>query len=95
MAMSKGQLAAAVAETTGCTKKMAGDALDAVLAAITKELAAEGQVTITGFGTFRVSHRAARTGVNPQNPSQKIQIPATKVPTFKAGKNLKDAVRNS
>jgi len=93
MAMSKGDLVAAIAAQCGCSKKCAGDALEAVLGAISGELASGGQVTITGFGTFKVSHRAARTGVNPQNPSQKIQIPVTKVPTFKAGKNLKDAVR--
>ena len=50
-------------------------------------------VTITGFGTFRVSERAARSGVNPRNPEQKIQIPAMKLPAFKAGKSFKDAVR--
>jgi len=93
MAFSKGDLVAAVAASAGCTKKMAAENLDAVLAVITKELRKGGQVTITGFGTFKVSHRKARTGVNPQNPSQKIQIPATKVPTFKAGKNLKEAVK--
>ena len=93
MAVSKGDLVAAVAAAAGITKRAAGDALEAVLGAVTKELAAGGQVTITGFGTFKVSHRAARTGVNPQNPSQKIQIPATTVPTFRAGKNLKEAVR--
>lgn len=93
MAVSKGDLVASVAAAAGITKRAAGDALEAVLGAVTKELAAGGQVTITGFGTFKVSHRAARTGVNPQNPSQKIQIPATTVPTFRAGKNLKEAVR--
>ncbi len=94
MAMSKGDLVVAVAKSCGCTKKSAGDSLEAVLGAITKELSKGGQVTVTGFGTFKVSNRAARVGVNPQNPSQKINIPATKVPTFKAGKNLKEAVRS-
>lgn len=93
MALSKGDLVAAVAKSCGCTKKCAGDALEAVLGTVSKELSKGGTVTLTGFGTFKVSHRAARTGVNPQNPSQKIKIPATKVPTFKAGKNLKEAVR--
>ncbi len=93
MALTKGDLVNAIAAGAGITKKAAGDALSALISAVEKELKSGGQVTITGFGTFRVSHRAARTGVNPQNPSQKIQIPATKVPTFKAGKNLKDAVR--
>ena len=90
--MSKGDLVTAIANRAGLTKKAAGDALEAFIATITGELTNGEQVTITGFGTFKVSHRAARTGVNPQNPSQKIQIKASKVPTFKAGKNLKEAV---
>jgi DNA-binding protein HU-beta len=93
MALSKGDLVVSVAKMCGCTKKCAADALEAVLGTVSKELSKGGTVTLTGFGTFKVSHRAARTGVNPQNPSQKIKIPATKVPTFKAGKNLKEAVR--
>ena len=90
--MSKGDLVAAIATHAGLTKKAAGDALEAFIATVTTELTNESQVTITGFGTFKVSHRAARTGVNPQNPTQKIQIKASKVPSFKAGKNLKEAV---
>ena len=91
--MTKQDLVAAVASSVGVSKKVAGEALDAVLGAVTKELKKGKNVTITGFGTFRVSHRAARTGVNPRNPSQKIKIPAMNVPAFKAGKSLKDAVR--
>ena len=90
--MTKGNLVAAIADGAGLTKKAAADALEATLAAITAELKKGEQVTITGFGTFKVSHRKARTGVNPQNPSQKIKIAASTVPTFKAGKNLKEAV---
>ncbi len=90
--MSKGDLITAIANRAGLTKKAAGDALEAFIDTVTGELTNGEQVTITGFGTFKVSHRAARTGVNPQNPSQKIKIPASKVPTFKAGKNLKEAV---
>jgi len=90
--MSKGDLIAAIADQAGLTKKAAGDALEAFIAAVGGQLKKGNQVTITGFGTFKVSHRAARTGVNPQNPSQKIQIKASKVPTFKAGKNLKETV---
>lgn len=91
--MTKGDLVNAIASSIGASKRMAGDALEAVLEAITKELKKGKSVTITGFGTFKVSKRAARTGVNPRNPSQKISIPAMKVPSFKAGKSLKDAVR--
>jgi len=90
--MSKGDLVSAIAEKAGLTKKAATDALDATLVTITAELASGQQVTITGFGTFKVSARKARIGVNPQNPSEKIQIKASNVPTFKAGKNLKEAV---
>ncbi len=93
MAMSKGDVIEAVAKCCGCTKKMAGEAVQATLDTVTKELSKGGTVTLTGFGTFKVNPRAARMGVNPQNPSQKISIPATKVPSFKAGKNLKDAVK--
>ena len=83
--MSKGDLVTAIATRAGLTKKAAGDALEAFLATVTAELVSGEQVTITGFGTFKVSHRAARTGgVNPQNPSQKIQIKASKVPIFQS-----------
>ena len=91
--MTKQDLVSAIASSAGVTKKTAGISLDAILASITKELKKGKNVTITGFGTFRISKRAARTGVNPRNPSQKIQIPAMNIPAFKAGKSLKDAVR--
>jgi len=91
--MTKQDLVAAVASSVGVSKKVAGEALEAVLSTVTKELKRGNNVTITGFGTFRVSHRAARTGVNPRNPIQKIKIPAMNVPAFKAGKSLKDAIR--
>ncbi len=91
--MTKQDLIAAIASAAGVTKKTAAVSLDALLSAVTKELKKGKNVTITGFGTFRVSKRAARTGVNPRNPSIKIKIPAMKIPAFKAGKSLKDAVR--
>jgi DNA-binding protein HU-beta len=91
--MTKQDLIATAAQSAGVTKKAASDVLEAVLGTITKALKKGETVTITGFGTFRVSKRAARTGVNPRNPSQKIQIPAMKLPAFKAGKALKDSVR--
>ena len=91
--MTKQDLIAAAAAASGVTKKDSQAVLDAALDAITSSLAKGDSVTITGFGTFRVSHRAARNGVNPRNPQEKISIPAMKVPAFKAGKSLKDAVR--
>jgi len=91
--MSKQDLIAAIADAAGITKRAAGDALQAIINIVIKNLKKGQPVTITGFGTFKLSHRAARQGVNPRNPSQKISIPAMKVPSFKAGKTLKDAVR--
>jgi len=91
--MTKQDLVDAAAKTASVTKKASSDVLEAVLESITKSLKKGENVTVTGFGTFRVSKRAARTGVNPRNPSEKIKIPAMKLPAFKAGKSLKDAVR--
>ena len=91
--VNKVELAEALAGKTGMGKSEAEKALNAVVDIVTDELRAGREVSLTGFGNFSVSARAARTGVNPQNPSQKIQIAATKVPKFKAGKGLKEAVR--
>lgn len=91
--MTKQELVHAIAAKTGLTKKAAGESLEAILNAVTSELKKGKSVTVTGFGTFKVSKRAARTGVNPRNPSQKIKIPAMNLPVFKAGKTLKEAVR--
>lgn len=93
MSMSKQDLIAIIADAAGITKRAAASALDALTSTVMKELKRGNTVTITGFGTFRVSKRQARTGVNPRNPGQKISIPAMKVPSFKAGKTLKDSVR--
>jgi len=91
--MTKGDLIADAAQAAGVTKKVASELLDAVLDSITKSLKKGENVTITGFGTFRISHRAARKGVNPRKPSETINIPAMKLPAFKAGKQLKESVR--
>jgi DNA-binding protein HU-beta len=69
--------------------------LEGFVSVITDTLKNGGEVNISGFGSFVVTQRSARMGVNPQNPSEKIQIAATKVPKFRAGKNLKEAVRSS
>jgi len=90
-AISKDELIEEVAKSCS-SKKEAGDALNAVLDSITKALAQGKKVTLTGFGTFNVSKRAARMGVNPRTGA-KISIAATTVPKFKAGKALKDAVK--
>ena len=91
--MTKDELIEAVAAQAGNSKKDTETVVNAAIDAITKTLTEGGKVALTGFGTFSVNQRAARTGVNPQHPEQKIQIPAMTVPKFKAGKSLKDAVR--
>ncbi len=90
--MNKDELIDAVASKTGVSKKETEDTLNAVLDIIEKTLVQGDKVTLTGFGTFSISQRAARTGINPQT-KESIQIPAMKVPKFKAGKSLKDAVK--
>lgn len=89
--MNKSELIAKVADKTGLTKRAAGESVEAVLAAIEEALAKGDKVTLVGFGTFEVRQRAARKGVNPATGAS-ISIPATKVPAFKAGKSLKEAV---
>jgi nucleoid DNA-binding protein len=89
--MNKAELIDEVAKVT-CTKKEANEAVDATIAAIQKALKKGDEVTLVGFGTFKVSKRKARTGRNPQT-GKEIKIAAKKVPVFKAGKGLKDAVK--
>lgn len=89
--MNKSELVGTVAEQAGLTKKAAGEAVEAVLSVISDALANGDKVTLVGFGTFEVRNRAARKGVNPATGAT-IRIPATKVPAFKAGKALKEAV---
>lgn len=89
--MNKTELVDAIANGAGLTKADAGKALDATVAAITDALKGGDQVSLVGFGTFAVKARAARTGRNPQT-GKEIQIAASNVPGFKAGKALKDAV---
>ncbi len=81
----------AIAEKSGFTKKDSEAALEAVVGAITDALVAGERVSLIGFGTFEVKNRAARTGINPRTGAQ-IEIAASKLPVFKAGKALKDAV---
>jgi len=89
--MNKGELIDAVSGQTGLAKADATRAVDAVLESVTKALQSGDTVAIVGFGTFVVKTRAARAGRNPQTGAT-IQIPASQVPGFKAGKALKDAV---
>lgn len=89
--MNKTELVESVAETADLSKAAAGKAVDAFIGAVTGALKNGDQVTIVGFGTFLVRERAARIGRNPQTGAE-IQIKAAKVPAFKPGKALKDAV---
>ncbi|MDQ0416709.1 MULTISPECIES: HU family DNA-binding protein [Thermoactinomycetaceae] len=89
--MNKTELINKVAEVAQLTKKDAGLAVDATLNAITEALATGEKVQLIGFGNFEVRDRAARKGRNPQT-GEEIEIPATKVPAFKPGKQLKDEV---
>jgi DNA-binding protein HU-beta len=89
--MNKTELIDAIAKSAGLTKADAGKALDAFTSSVTGALKKGDSVTLIGFGTFKVSARAARTGRNPQT-GKEIKIAARKVPAFSAGKALKDAV---
>ena len=89
--MNKTELINAVAEKAGLSKKNAEAAVNATLAAVTESLKAEEKVQLVGFGSFETKKRAARTGLNPRTKTP-VQIAATKIPAFKAGKALKDAV---
>lgn len=90
--MNKAELVSAVAEKADMSKKDSEKAVKAVFEVIEESLAQSEKVQLVGFGTFEVKDRAARTGRNPQT-KEEIQIPAAKVPGFKAGKALKDAVQ--
>ncbi|ANB58006.1 DNA-binding protein HU [Anoxybacillus sp. B7M1] len=90
--MNKTELINAVAETSGLSKKDATKAVDAVFESITEALKNGDKVQLIGFGNFEVRERAARKGRNPQT-GEEMEIPASKVPAFKPGKALKDAVK--
>ncbi|OQP02933.1 DNA-binding protein [Geobacillus sp. 44B] len=90
--MNKTELINAVAETSGLSKKDATKAVDAVFESITEALRKGDKVQLIGFGNFEVRERAARKGRNPQT-GEEMEIPASKVPAFKPGKALKDAVK--
>ena len=89
--MNKSDLIDAIASSTGSNKAEAGRALEAVLDAITSTLKSGEKVTIPGFGTFEVKQRQDRTCRNPKTCAE-LQIPAKNVPSFRAGKKLKDGV---
>ncbi|APF18906.1 HU family DNA-binding protein [Caldithrix abyssi] len=89
--MTKQELVNKIAEDANISKRAAEDALKAFISAVKESLAKGESVSLVGFGTFTVSERAARKGRNPQTGAE-IQIPARKVPVFRAGKGLKEAL---
>ena len=91
--MTKQEFVSEVARRAQLSNRDAGKAVDAFLEAITDTLKGRGEVTFTGFGKFTTANRAARMGVNPRNPSEKVHIPAARVPKFSAGSGLKSAVK--
>jgi DNA-binding protein HU-beta len=91
--MTKQEFVDKVASKSGLSKRDAGTAVDAFLESITDALKGGETVAFTGFGKFTTQHRAARMGVNPRNPGQKVHIAAATVPKFTAGSALKSAVK--
>ncbi|KOO14431.1 DNA-binding protein HU [Vibrio xuii] len=89
--MNKTQLTEVISEQADITKKQANEALDAIIKGISQALAQGEEVALIGFGTFKITERAARTGRNPST-GETIQIAASKSPSFKAGKALKEAL---
>jgi DNA-binding protein HU-beta len=93
--VTKQQFVDRVASKANLSRRDAAAAVDAFLDSITDALRSGDDVAFTGFGKFSTQHRKARQGVNPRNPSQKVQIPASTVPKFSAGSQLKTAVKTS
>lgn len=91
--MNKAGLIEKIAAEVAVTKKQAEDMIETLVKIIIGELKAGQEVTIAGFGTFLSKTRHARGGVNPQKPTERIQIPEVKVAKFKTGKTLKDALK--
>jgi DNA-binding protein HU-beta len=93
--VTKQEFVERVASKSGLSRRDASEAVDAFLDSITDALRSGEDVAFTGFGKFSVQNRAARQGVNPRNPTERVQIPASKVPKFSAGSQLKQAVKSS
>ena len=91
--MTKQEFVDKVAAKADMSRRDAAKAVDAFLETVTDALTSGQDITFTGFGKFSTQQRAARQGVNPRNPSQKVTIPAARVPKFSAGSSLKSAVK--
>jgi DNA-binding protein HU-beta len=94
MRMTKAELISVVAEKSGLTKKDSDAAVSAMIDAITETLVKGDKVALVGFGTFEIRERVARQGINPRS-KEPMTIPASKLPAFKAGKALKEAVEQA
>lgn len=90
--MNRAELVDEIVEITGQPKVVVRDIITVVLHNITSSISSGKKVTLVGFGTFERRNRSARIGVNPQNPKQKLKIPAAKIPAFRAGRELKAIV---
>jgi DNA-binding protein HU-beta len=93
--MNRQEFVAEVSRRTNLNRHDADRAVQAFLDIVSDQLKRGGDVSFTGFGKFTVAERAARTGVNPRNPSEKVEIPAARVPKFSAGSALKASVKQS
>lgn len=93
--MNKAQLANVIADKVGVSKKQAEEMLEIFVKTVTNQLKKGEEVTLTGFGAFSAKTRKARVGVNPQKPSESINIPAVTVAKFKSGSALKAALKHS
>ena len=91
--MTKTEFVDRISDKSDLSKRDAARAVEAFLDCVTETLVSGDTISFTGFGKFSTQHRAARIGVNPRNPSEKVQIPAATVPKFQAGSQLKAAVR--
>lgn len=91
--MNKQELIEVIAKRTGLSKRNVGLVANEMISEVTDQLKKGKKVVLAGFGTFMTNKRAARMGVNPQNPTMKIKIPAATVPKFRSGKTLKLAVK--
>lgn len=91
--MNKAELIDSISEKVGLSKKETEEVIDTMTDTIIAKLKAGDEVTLTGFGAFSARTRKGRIGVNPRNPQEKIEIPSVVVPKFKAGKNLKEALK--
>lgn len=93
--MNKLELISVIAEKTNLEKNDVEKVINTFEEIVIENLKAGRDITLTGFGTWVAKFRSARKGVNPQRPSEKIDIPAVTVPKFRAGKTLKDALKHS